>query len=254
MEDIAYLLVRGGWPDSIGLSEKQAKAKCKDYVENIANVDICRIDGVKRSPQKVKAFLRAVSRNISTSASLSSLINDMESEDEMIDGKTASVYRNALEKLFLIEDLPAWTPALRSKTPIRTIPTRHFVDPSIACACLGAYPSDLIKDYRTFGLLFESLCIRDLRIYAESIGGEVYHFRNANGLEADAIIHLDDGRWAAVEIKLGLNKLDASAANLLKLSSMTVNKPSFLMLMTSVGTAYRRPDGVYVVPIGCLKN
>ncbi len=254
MEDIAYFLVRGGWPDSIGLSEKIAIAKCKDYIENIANIDIGSVDGVKRSAVKVKAFLRSLARNISTSASISSIIKDTEHEDELIDEKTASSYRDALEKLYIVEDLAAWTPSLRAKTPIRTIPTRHFVDPSIACASLGASSDNLLLDYRTFGLLFESMCIRDLRIYAESIGGVVSHFRNANGLEADAIIHLDNGKWAAIEIKLGLDKIDDGAKNLIKLSNMTKNKPSFLMVITSIGAAYQRDDGVFVVPIGCLRN
>jgi Predicted ATPase (AAA+ superfamily) len=254
MEDIAYLIMRGGWPESIGLSEKIAAKKCGDYVENIANVDICTIDGIRRSPTKVKAFLRSLARNISTSASLNSIIKDTEHEDELMDEKTAATYRDALERLFIIEDLPAWTPSLRAKTPIRTVPTRHFVDPSIACACLGATSENMLKDYRSFGLLFESLCIRDLRIYAESLDGTVSHFRNANGLEADAIIHLHDGKWAAVEVKLGLDKIDEAARNLIKLSNMTQNKPSFLLIITSVGAAYQREDGVFVVPIGCLKN
>jgi predicted AAA+ superfamily ATPase len=254
MEDIAYLLVRGGWPDSIGLSEKNARAKCIDYVDSIVHTDISSIDGVRRSPQKVKAFLRSLSRNISTSAPLSLIIKDTKAEDELIEDKSAYSYRDALEKIFIIEDLPAWTPALRAKTPIRTVPTRHFVDPSLACACLGANTGNLIKDFRTFGLLFESMCIRDLRIYAESLDGTLSHFRNANGFEVDAIMHQGDGKWAAIEIKPGLDKLDESAKNLIKLRAMTHNKPTFLMIITSVGNAYRRPDGVFVVPLSCLKN
>lgn len=249
MEDIAYLLIRGGWPDSIGLSEKAVIGKNEDYINTITHIEVTNGDGIKKSPEKVKAFLRSLARGTSSQTSLQSII-----EDSKIDDKTAAKYRDALEKIYIVEDLLAWTPSLRSKIAIRTKPTRCFVDPSIPASCLGATSTNLLNDFRTFGLLFESLCIRDLRVYAQCLGAKVSHFRNAKGLEADAIIHKDDGSWAAIEIKLGLDKIEEAAKNLLKIKNMSFNPPRFLMIITSVGTAYQREDGVYVVPIGCLRN
>ncbi|MHC1787395.1 MAG: ATP-binding protein [Christensenellales bacterium] len=197
-------------------------------------------------------------RNISTPATITTLKNDIARGEESLSERTISSYVNALRRMYVVEDLEAWSPALRSSTAIRTSPARHFVDPSIACASLRARPNDLLHDFRTLGLLFESLCIRDLRIYAQSLDGDVFHYRDRNGLQADAIIHLHDGRWAAVEVKLGVSMVDEAARNLLRLRDAVdlekMNKPSFLLVLTGDKYAYRREDGIYVVPLACLRD
>jgi len=257
LEDLAYALVRGGWPATITGPREAALRRASDYVESIINTDISRVDGVDRNPGRVRALLRSLARGVASMVTLRTIIGDMASNDELISDRTVTAYMNALKRIFVIEDQPAWSPALRSRTAIRTVVKRHFVDPSIAAAVLGATPERLMEDIPTFGILFESLCIRDLRIYASAIGGDVYHYHDRNGLEADAIIQLHTGEWAAVEVKLGGSSLDSAAENLLKLADKVdadrMQKPAFLAVLTGVNSAaYRRDDGVFVIPIGCL--
>ena len=260
IEQIAFAIVRGGWPASIGESEKIALRHAIDYVEAIINTDVSKVDGIEKNPVRVRALLRSLSRNISTLATIRTIHDDiaMGDADESISEKTISQYLGALDRIFVTENLPAWNPALRSKTAIRTSPKRQFVDPSIAAAVLRLTPSRLLEDFNYFGFLFESLCDRDLRIYAEAIDGQVFHYRDASGLEADAVIALNDGRWAAVEVKLGSKEIEDAAVHLLELKNKVntekMREPSFLMILTGTEIAYRREDGVYVVPLGCLKE
>lgn len=260
IEQITFAIVRGGWPASIGKSEKIALRHAIDYVEAIINADVSRVDGIEKNPVRVRALLRSLSRNISTLATIRTIHDDiaMGDTDESISEKTISQYLRALDRIFVTENLPAWNPALRSKTAIRTSPKRQFVDPSIAAAVLRLTPSRLLEDFNYFGFLFESLCDRDLRIYAEAIDGQVFHYRDASGLEADAVIALNDGRWAAVEVKLGSKEIEDAAVHLLELKNKVntekMQEPSFLMILTGTEIAYRREDGVYVVPLGCLKE
>ena len=260
IEQITFAIVRGGWPASIGKSEKIALRHAIDYVEAIINADVSRVDGIEKNPVRVRALLRSLSRNISTLATIRTIHDDiaMGDAEESISEKTISQYLGALDRIFVTENLPAWNPALRSKTAIRTSPKRQFVDPSIAAAVLRLTPSRLLEDFNYFGFLFESLCDRDLRIYAEAIDGQVFHYRDASGLEADAVIALNDGRWAAVEVKLGSKEIEDAAVHLLELKNKVntekMREPSFLMILTGTEIAYRREDGVYVVPLGCLKE
>lgn len=260
IEQIAFAIVRGGWPASIGESEKIALRHAIDYVEAIINADVSRVDGIEKNPVRVRALLRSLSRNISTLAAIRTIHDDiaMGDADESISEKTISQYLGALDRIFVTENLPAWNPALRSKTAIRTSPKRQFVDPSIAAAVMRLTPSRLLEDFNYFGFLFESLCDRDLRIYAEAIDGQVFHYRDGSGLEADAVIALNDGRWAAVEVKLGSKEIEDAAVHLLELKNKVntekMREPSFLMILTGTEIAYRREDGVYVVPLGCLKD
>lgn len=260
IEQIAFAIVRGGWPASIGESEKIALRHAIDYVEAIINADVSRVDGIEKNPVRVRALLRSLSRNISTLATIRTIHDDiaMGDADESISEKTISQYLGALDRIFVTENLPAWNPALRSKTAIRTSPKRQFVDPSIAAAVMRLTPSRLLEYFNYFGFLFESLCDRDLRIYAEAIDGQVFHYRDGSGLEADAVIALNDGRWAAVEVKLGSKEIEDAAVHLLELKNKVntekMREPSFLMILTGTEIAYRREDGVYVVPLGCLKD
>ncbi len=257
LEKLAYVITRGGWPDSINESDIVALGIIHSYIEAIINADMTRVDGMKKNPLLVRTLMRSLARNVASTANLSTLRNDMLGSGENISERTLSTYLNALRRIYVIEDLPAWNPALRSKTAQRSSPKRHFVDPSIATAVLRASKDSLLHDFNTFGLLFESLCIRDLRVYSQLIDGEIFHYRDKNDLEADAIVSLRDGRWAAVEVKMGAKEIELAAANLKKLESkIDLNRmqiPSFLMILTAEGLAYRRADGVYVVPIGCLK-
>lgn len=260
IEQIAFAIVRGGWPASIGESEDIALRHAIDYVEAVINADVSRVDGIEKNPVRVRALLRSLSRNISTLATIRTIRADIAlgDADESISEKTISQYLGALDRIFVTENLPAWNPALRSKSAIRTSPKRLFVDPSIAAAVMRLTPSRLLDDFNYFGFLFESLCDRDLRIYAEAIDGQVFHYRDGSGLEADAVIALNDGRWAAVEVKLGSKEIDEAAGHLLKLKDKVntekMREPSFLMILTGTEVAYRREDGVYVVPLGCLKD
>ena len=260
IEQIAFAIVRGGWPASIGESEDIALRHAIDYVEAVINADVSRVDGIEKNPVRVRALLRSLSRNISTLATIRTIRADIAlgDADESISEKTISQYLGALDRIFVTENLPAWNPALRSKSAIRTSPKRLFVDPSIAAAVMRLTPSRLLDDFNYFGFLFESLCDRDLRIYADAIDGQVFHYRDGSGLEADAVIALNDGRWAAVEVKLGSKEIDEAAGHLLKLKDKVntekMREPSFLMILTGTEIAYRREDGVYVVPLGCLKD
>ncbi|MDR1495342.1 MAG: DUF4143 domain-containing protein [Clostridiales Family XIII bacterium] len=259
VEDLAFIINRGGWPEVVGEENEQiALAVASDYVEAIVNEDISKADGVDKNPDRVKRFLRSLSRNISNEARTTTILNDMKANDETLSQPTIDQYINALKKIFVIEDLPAWSAKLRSKTAIRTTAKRHFTDPSIAAASLGATPAKLLSDLKTFGFLFESLAIRDLRVYADSLDGSVCHYRDKSGLETDAIIQLADGRWGAVEVKLGAGEIESAAANLLKIErridTEEMNKPSFLMVLTGTEYATQMTNGVWIVPLGCLKR
>ena len=261
IEKIAYLVCRGGWPRSIFMEEEIALEQAFDYYDAVVNRDISEADGISRNPERAKNLMRSYARNMGTQASNETLKNDMIVNDSTsLDTDTVLSYINALKRIFVVEESPAWNPNLRSRTAIRTSDTRYFIDPSIAVASLGIGPQDLMKDFNTFGLLFETLCIRDLRVYAESIKGKVYHYRDANNLECDAVIHLRNGEYGLIEIKLGGDTLiNEGVENLKKLESRIdiakMNKPKFLLVLTATGKyAYQREDGVYVVPIGCLKN
>ena len=254
---IASALVRGGWPYLIGIPEKFVIREMQSHVDSIINRDISISDNVQRSPATVRELMRSLSRNTSTVANMSTIRRDMAGDDDMISDKTVSSYINALRRTFVVEDVPAWNPSLRSKAAVRGSPTRNFVDPSIAAAIMRLSPDGLLNDLRTFGLLFESLCVRDLRVYSQMIDGEVFHYHDSYDLEADAVIHLNDGRWGAAEIKLGTDDVDRAAENLKKLeeriNTEKMKRPSFLMVITGSEYAYRRDDGVLVVPIGCLR-
>lgn len=261
LEDIAYLCCRGGWPRSIYMEKEIALEQAFDYYDAVVNSDISRVDDINRNPNRAKNLMRSYARNIGTQASCETLKNDMINNDSTsLDSDTVLSYINALKKIFVIEESPAWNPNLRSKTAIRSSDTRYFVDPSICAASLGIGPEDLIKNLNTFGLIFETMCIRDLRIYAESINGKVYHYRDSSDLECDAVIHLRNGSYGLIEIKLGGDMLiEKGIENLLKLKNKIdtdkTNNPSFMMILTATGKyAYKREDDIYIVPIGCLKN
>lgn len=259
VEDIGIAIVRGGWPTAVTAKAGVVEKRVRDYVEAIINIDISRVDGVEKNPNKVRALLRSLARNISTEASYKTLKGDMEGgEAASVSYPTLLAYKNALERIFVTEDLEAWNPSIRSKAPLRTTPKRHFVDPSIATALLGINQNQLLLDFETFGFLFESLCIRDLRVYADLIDGRVYHYRDKSNLECDAIIVLRDGRWGAIEIKLGSFEFDKAASNLKALkeniNTEKMNEPSFLMILSGTEFGYAREDGIIVVPIGCLRG
>lgn len=260
-EDIAYLCCRGGWTRSVFMDKEIALEQAFDYYDAIVNTDISRADGILKNPERVKNLMKSYARNMGSQASLETIKNDMINNDSFsIDTDTVLSYIKALKKIFVIEESPAWNPNLRSKTAIRTTDTRYFNDPSIATSTLGLGPKDLLNDLNTFGLIFETLCIRDLRVYASSINGMVYHYRDAADLECDAVIHLRNGEYGLIEIKLGGDKLiEEAAENLLKLNkkidTTKMKNPAFLMILTATGKyAYKREDGVLVVPVGCLKN
>ena len=262
IEKLAFLTCRGGWPKAtLKSNPKSALMQAEEYFEAVVRSDISRADGVQRDPELARRLMRSYARNQGASISIATLVSDVSANGVAPAENTIYSYINALKSIFVIEDSAAWNPNLRSKTAVRTSDTRYFADPSIATAALGLGPEDLINDLNTFGLIFETLCVRDLRVYADAIGGSVYHYRDKNGLECDAVIHLKNGKYGLVEIKLGGEKLiEEGAANLIKLADKIdtdkMNKPSFLMVLTGVGQyAYRRPtDGVLVVPIGSLKH
>ena len=260
IDDIAFLTCRGGWPAATLLSGDIALDQAFDYVEAVAESDIQRVDGVKRDPRRVQRLMRSFARNIAQQVSYSTYRADMLSNDsESLDENTVADYIRALKRLFVVDDLEAWTPNLRSRAAIRTSDTRYYADPSIAAASLGAGPGDLIKDLETFGRLFESMAVRDLRVYAEALDGRLYHYRDSSGLECDTVIHRRNGTYALVEVKLGGDaKIEQGAESLRslagKIDTSRMPAPSFLMVLTAVGRyAYRRKDGIFVVPIGCLK-
>ncbi|MGN0319357.1 MAG: ATP-binding protein [Lachnospira sp.] len=261
INSLAYIICRGGWPRAIGMREKAALSQAVDYYDAVIKSDINRADGVNKNPERVKRLMRSYARHQGAQVANTMLRDDIAANDsEGLSDETVMSYVNALKKIFVVEDMPAWSPNLRSKTAIRTSDTRYYVDPSIAAAALGIGPKDLLSDLSTFGLLFETLCVRDLRVYAEYIGGEVYHYRDKTGLECDTVIHLRNGSYGFAEIKLGGEKLiEEGAANLKalrdKIDTTKMKEPSFMMIIVGVGSyAYRRDDGIYIVPIGCLKN
>ena len=261
IEDIAFLICRGGWPPALNKTEKVALRQAFDYFDAVVNDDISRVDDIKRDPERTKRLMRSYARNIATQVSLETIRKDVISNDiETFDKETLYSYLSALTRIFVIEDSPAWNPNLRSQTAIRTTDTRYFVDPSIAAASLGIGSKDLVNDLNYMGLIFENLCIRDLRVYADALDGSIYHYRDKTGLECDAVIHLRNGSYGLIEVKLGGDELiDEGAENLKKLADKIdtgkMRSPAFLMVLCGVAPfAYRREDGVLVVPISCLKN
>lgn len=261
LDEIAFVMCRGGWPDATTLTGAAALDQAYDYYDAIVREDISRADGINRDADRTRRLLRSYARYQGSQATLRSIRQDMVvNESETLDEDTVSSYVKALRKIFVVEDMPAWNPNLRSRTAVRTTDNRYFVDPSVAAVALGAGPRDLVGDLNTFGLLFETLCVRDLRVYADALQGSVYHYRDKNGLECDTIVHLRDGRYGLIEIKLGGEEnINQGAASLTKLASIIdttrMREPAFLMVLTAVGRyAYRRADGVYVVPVGTLKD
>ena len=257
IEQIAYAICRGGWPAAV-ISRKQSPQMAMNYVDAVINLDIQHVDGVEKDPERVRVLLQSLARNISTMATARTIMDDMQVKESSITDKTLSSYLNALRRIFVVEDVPAWQPSLRSKTAIRTANKRQFVDPSIATAVMRTNAKGVLRDFETFGFLFESLCTRDLRVYAQAADGVVFHYRDKSELESDLVIKLHDGRWAAIEVKLGMKQIEEAAANLIKLSQKIdtekMNKPSFLMVLTGGQVAYKRSDGVLVVPISCLRD
>lgn len=258
VEQIAFAICRGGWPASVRMKGDEALELSRDYVDAIIHQDVSRVDGVERNPKRVQLVLRSLARNVATTATNVTILKDMEGDESAMTAPTLDAYLNALRRIFVIEDQPAWLPSMRSKTAIRTASKRHFTDPSIATAVLRTSPKGLLEDFNTFGFLFESLCTRDMRIYAQANDGDVYHFRDKNGLESDMIVALNDGRWAAIEVKLGNKQIEEAAQHLQELARKVdeekMGYPSFLMVLTGGEYAYQRKDGVLVVPIGCLKD
>lgn len=261
INNIAWLICRGGWPQATIADKDVALDLSYNYYDAIVNSDISRADGMVRSAERAKRVLRSLARNQATQVPLTTICADIAANDDVADiRETIRGYVEALKSVFVIENAPAWNPNLRSKTAIRTSDTNYFSDPSIATASLGLGPSDLIGDLSTMGLLFETLCMRDLRVYADALGGTVYHYRDKTGLECDAVVHLRNGRYGLVEVKLGGDRnVEIGAKNLLALSNRidltTMRSPSFMMVLTGTSPyAYRRRDGVIVMPIGCLKD
>lgn len=261
LSDVAHLVCRGGWPISVLAPKEIAIEITKNYYNGLFVFEDCENERFRnKNPEIMKMIVRSYARHISTEAAVSTIIADVrQSNERTMDTKTYDDYNEALNDIFIIEDMPAWNPNIRSKTSIRSTPTRHFVDTSIACRALGAGPEDLLHDLESFGLFFEDMAVRDLRIYSDVLGGEVRHYRDNAGLECDAVIHLENGSWGAVEIKLGGDDLIEAGASSLKLLKAKIEEksneksPSFLMVLTAVGGAYQREDGVFVVPINLLK-
>lgn len=261
LDRLAFLICRGGWPQAIDLRDEIALDQAMDYYDAVVHSDINRADGVSKNPERVKRLMRSLARNQGQQIANTVIAEDIKANDgTTIEDETVASYISALKKIFVVEDMPAWNPNLRSKTAIRSADTRYYVDPSIAVAAIGAGPNDLIGDLKTMGFLFETLCVRDLRVFADALNGEVYHYRDKNGLECDAVVHLRNGSYGLIEIKLGGDKLIEEGAESLKalrdkIDPEKMKNPAFLLVLTGLGDfAYRREDGVYVVPIGCLKD
>jgi len=261
IDDLAFLICRGGWPQATTVKKEIALDMAYRYYEAVANNDISRVDNIRRDTERTKRILRSIARNQCAQYTINTICADIENNDEIAANRnTVTSYIDALKKIFVLEDSPAWNPNLRSKSAIRTSETRYFSDPSIGAAALGIGPNDLINDIKTMGLFFESMCIRDLRVYADALDGSIYHYRDSNGLECDAVMHLRNGSYGLIEIKLGGEKnIEEGAENLKTLASKIdttkMKAPSFLMVLTGTSKyAIRRKDGVYVVPIGCLKD
>ena len=258
---IAFLVCRGGWPQALDLNDEIALDQAFDYYDGVVRSDINRADGIQKDPERVKRLMRSLARNQASQIANTVIAEDIEVNDSSsIDPETVGLYIRALKHIFVVEDMPAWNPNLRSKTAIRTSDTRYYVDPSIATAALGIGPEDLMNDLNSFGLLFETMCVRDLRVYADALGGQVYHYRDKNGLECDSVVHLRNGSYGLIEIKLGGDKLIEEGASTLKELSRKIDtgkmkEPSFMMVLTGTGNyAYRRTDGILVVPIATLKD
>ena len=259
IDELAFLICRGGWPKAIGLKQYIGLSQAIDYYDAVVNSDISRVDNIERNPERAKRLLRAYARSIGTQAKLTSLSDDVNEDNNLGTNPTIYNYINALQKIFVIEDSHAWNPNLRSKAAIRTTDTRYFTDPSIAAAALGLGPNDLIDDIKTMGFFFENLCIRDLRVYADSLDGTIYHYRDKNGLECDAVIHLRNGAYGLIEIKLGGDKaIEEGKYTLNKLAENIdynlMKKPSFKMVITGTGKYAYKDGDTFIVPIGCLKD
>ncbi len=261
IDRLAFLVCRGGWPQAVDMRDEIALDQAMDYYDAVVRSDINRADGVQKNSEKVHRLMRSYARNQGSQIPNTVLAQDVSANDEVsMSDETVAAYVSALRKIFVVEDMPAWNPNLRFRTAIRSSDTRYYIDPSIAAAALGIGPNDLVNDLKTFGFLFETLCIRDLRVFADSLNGEVYHYRDRDGQECDAVAHLRNGKYGLIEIKLGGDRLIEEGAKSLKameakIDTDKMNAPSFLMVLTGTGDyAYRRQDGVYVVPIGCLKN
>ena len=259
IRDLAFLICRGGWPKAVGQSERIALQQAYDYYDAVVESDLSATDGIQRNSQKVRKLMRSYSRFVASDGRLTNIRADMAANEvDKLNEETIALYINLLRRIFVVEEMPAWSPNLRSKTAIRTSDTRHFVDPSIAVAALGIGPKDLLNDLNTFGLLFESLCVRDLRIFADALDGNIYHYRDKSGLECDAIVHLRNGSYGLVEVKIGERDINEAAQNLIllsrKIDTDRMKQPAFMMILTGTEFAYRREDGVYVVPVGCLKD
>ena len=261
IDRLAFLACRGGWPQAIDMRDDIALDQARDYYDAVVRSDINRADNIQKNAEKVRRLMRSYARNQGSQVPNTVLARDVSANDEeSMSQETVAAYLNALRKIFVVEDMPAWNPNLRSKTAIRSSDTRYYVDPSIAAAALGIGPNDLINDLNTFGFIFETLCIRDLRVFADALDGQVYHYRDKDGQECDAVIHLRNGQYGLIEIKLGGDKLIEEGAQSLKkmeskIDTDKMKAPSFLMVLTGVGGyAYRRKDGVCVVPIGCLRH
>ena len=258
IEGLAFAVARGGWPASIKLPVKAALAQAGKYLTSIVENDVFELSDVQRNPRRIMLLMRSLARNVATMASVETLRKDVSGSESELAVSTVNAYLDVLERLYVIENLPAWSTRLRSKAYLRKSPKRHFTDPSIAVAAMQTNPDGLLRDFNTFGYLFESMCVRDLRIYAQKLGGEVCHYSDETGLEADAIITLPDGRWGAVEIKMGQRQVDEAAINLLKLKKKVdtdvMQPPAFLMVLTGNGYALKLDNGVLVVPITCLKD
>jgi len=252
IDDIAHCICRGGWPGSLDLSKNMQLEVPKDLLESIIGRDMDEVDGIIKDKEKVRKIVKSYARNISTLAAHSTIYKD-QSYDVVVNPKTFDTYMNSLKRLYIVEDVLPWSQNIRSSARLRKGSKRQFVDPSIAVAALGLSPDRLKQDFETFGFLFESIATRDLRVYAEEIEGTVYYYTDTTGLEVDLIVELNDGRWGGIEVKLGENEVDKASANLLKLATISTRKPAFLMIVTNTRMAYQRFDGVYVIPLGCLK-
>lgn len=261
LDRLAFLVCRGGWPKAVDMRDEIALDQAFDYYDAVVHSDINRADGVTKNPERVKRLMRSYARHQGAQTANTILASDVRGSDGgSMDDETVASYVNALKKIFVIEDMPAWNPNLRSKTAIRSSDTRYYIDPSIAAAALGIGPQDLIADLKTFGFLFETMCVRDLRVFADALNGTVYHYRDKEGLECDAVVHLRNGSYGLVEIKLGGDTLIEEGAKTLtaltkKIDTTEMNAPAFSMVLIGTGNyAYRRKDGIYVVPIGCLRD
>lgn len=258
--ELAYLICRGGWPGALSLSREDALGQAFDYYDLVCDSDVSRVDDVARNAQRVRLLMRSYARHQGSMATVGTILDDMKANEASdLSDNTIYDYIKVLKKIFVIEDMPAWNPNLRSKTAIRTSDNRYFIDPSIATAALGIGPNDLIDDLETMGLFFETLAVRDLRVYADALDGQVYHYRDKSGLECDTVLHLRNGSYGLIEIKLGGDDLIESGAKSLKALSEAIDttrmhQPSFMMVLTGIGDfPYRRDDDVWVVPIGCLR-